>query len=132
MRRIVFSSAPASQRANEGDPPEVVAAAQDQVRLLVECGPDLSEPAVAGAALEAVLVPELVDGLEQVSVCDGGAAAGAQVGGRGPPAAAAAAPAHARRHLRLLSVWKGTKGHGQNSRVAAEGADTSHHQGAVT
>lgn len=57
--------------------PKVVPLAEDEVRLRVERGPHFAEPAVAAPALEAVLVPEEVQGLEEVALGDGLAAAGA-------------------------------------------------------
>lgn len=60
--------------------PEIVTSTQDQVGLLVERAAHLAQSAVAGAALETVLVPELVDRLQQESVCDGGATAGTEIG----------------------------------------------------
>jgi len=38
--------------------PEIVPPAEDEVCLRVECGANLSQPAVTTATLEAVLVPE--------------------------------------------------------------------------
>lgn len=57
--------------------PQVVPPAQDEVGLGVERGAHLAQPAVAAGALQAVLVPVLVQGLEQVAVLDLPVAAGA-------------------------------------------------------
>ena len=46
--------------------PEVISLAEDEVPLGEERGADLAEAAVAAAALEAVLVPVHVQGLQQV------------------------------------------------------------------
>ena len=46
--------------------PEVISLAEDEVPLGEERGADLSEAAVAAAALEAVLVPVHVQRLQQV------------------------------------------------------------------
>lgn len=66
--------------------PEVVPLAEDEVRLGVQRGADLAESTVAAAALEAVLVPEEVEGFQQVALRDGLAATGALL--RGTPARA--------------------------------------------
>ena len=51
-------------------PPEVVPPAEQQVGLGEERGAHLAQAAVAAGALEAVLVPELVQGLQQVPLPD--------------------------------------------------------------
>lgn len=53
-----------------GSAPQVVAAAQDEVGLGVEGGAHLAQAAVAAGTLEAVLVPVLVQRLQQVAVLD--------------------------------------------------------------
>lgn len=53
-----------------GGPPQVVAAAQDEVGLSVEGGAHLAQAAVAAGTLEAVLMPVLVQRLQQVAVLD--------------------------------------------------------------
>lgn len=60
-----------------GGPPQVVSAAQDEVGLGVEGGAHLAQAAVAAGALEAVLVPVLVQRLQQVAVLDLAVTAGA-------------------------------------------------------
>lgn len=57
--------------------PKIIPLAQDEVRLRIERGADLAEPAVTASALETVLVPEEVEGLEEVALGDGLAAASA-------------------------------------------------------
>ena len=52
--------------------PEVISLAEDEVPLGEERGADLAEAAVAAAALEAVLVPVHVQGLQQVPEQMGG------------------------------------------------------------
>ena len=47
-----------------GGPPQVVSAAQDEVGLGVEGGAHLAQAAVAAGALEAVLVPVLVQSFQ--------------------------------------------------------------------
>ena len=49
-------------------PPEVVPLAEQQVALGVEGVADLAQPRVTTAALEAVLVPEQVQSLQQLRV----------------------------------------------------------------
>lgn len=56
--------------------PEVVPPAQDEVGFGVERGAHLAQAAVAAGTLEAVLVPVLVQGLQQVAVLDLPVAAG--------------------------------------------------------
>lgn len=56
---------------------EVVPLAKDQIRFGVERGAHLAKPAIAAAALEAVFVPEEVQGLQKEALRDGFAAAGA-------------------------------------------------------
>lgn len=61
---------PGCVRGGGGRPPQVVAPAQDEVGLGVERGAHLAQAAVAAGALEAVLVPVLVQRLQQVAVLD--------------------------------------------------------------
>lgn len=60
--------------------PEIVPLAQDQVRLGVQGGADLPQSAVAASAFEAVFMPVEVEGLQEVALGDGLAAAGALLG----------------------------------------------------
>ena len=57
--------------------PEVVAPAEDEVGFGVKRGAHLTKPAIAAGAFQAVLMPVLVQGLQQVAVLDLPAAAGA-------------------------------------------------------
>lgn len=52
------------------NPPQVVTPAQDEVGLGVECGAHLAQAAVTAGTLEAVLMPVLVQRLQQVPVLD--------------------------------------------------------------
>lgn len=51
--------------------PEVVTSTQEQVGLSEEGGANLSQSAVATGTFQTVLVPELVEGLQQVPLSDG-------------------------------------------------------------
>ena len=61
---------PGCVRGGGGRPPQVVTPAQDEVGLGVERGAHLAQAAVTAGALEAVLVPVLVQRLQQVAVLD--------------------------------------------------------------
>lgn len=56
--------------------PQVVPPTEDEVGFGVERGAHLAQPAVAAGALQAVLVPVLIKGLQQVAVLDLPVAAG--------------------------------------------------------
>lgn len=58
------------RRAEQQNPPQVVTPAQDEVGLGVESGAHLAQAAVAAGTLEAVLMPVLVQRLQQVPVLD--------------------------------------------------------------
>lgn len=66
-----------------GDVPEIVSAAELPAQLVVEAPAHLAQPAAAEVTAEAVLVPVLVDGLQEVAVPDVLLAASACQQGRG-------------------------------------------------
>lgn len=57
--------------------PQIVPLAEHQVALRVEGGAHLAQAAVTAAALEAVLVPQHVEGSQQVAILDVLATSGA-------------------------------------------------------
>lgn len=73
---------PGPQEGGE-DAPEIVSAAELPAQLVVEAPAHLAQPAPAEVTAEAVLVPVLVDGLQEVAVPDVLLAASACQQGRG-------------------------------------------------
>lgn len=59
-----------SSSAEQQNPPQVVTPAQDEIGLGVESGAHLAQATVTAGTLEAVLMPVLVQCLQQVSVLD--------------------------------------------------------------
>ena len=72
-----------SQPGAQERAPEVVPAAELAAQLVVEAPAHLAQPAAAQVAAEAVLVPVLLDGLQEVAVPDALLAASACQQGRG-------------------------------------------------
>lgn len=60
--------------------PQVVSSAEDEVGFGVEGGAHFAQPALAAGTLQAVLMPELIQGLQQVAVLYLAVAAGAAFG----------------------------------------------------
>lgn len=60
--------------------PQVVSSAEDEVGFGVEGGAHLAQPALAAGTLQAVFMPELIQGLQQVAVLYLAVAAGAAFG----------------------------------------------------
>lgn len=58
------------RKAEQQNPPQIVTPAQDEVGLGVESGSYLAQAAVTTGTLEAVLMPILVQCLQQVPVLD--------------------------------------------------------------
>lgn len=56
------------ERESENDLPKIVALAEDEVSLGEEGRADLAEATIAARTFEAILVPHLVEGLEQVTL----------------------------------------------------------------
>lgn len=60
--------------------PQVVSLAEDEVGFGVQGGAHLAQPALAAGTLQAVFMPELIQGLQQIAVLDLAVAASAAFG----------------------------------------------------
>lgn len=57
-------------RGIKGSLPKIVPFTEHEICLIVEFGSDFTQPAVAAATLEAVLVPEALHSFQQEPLCD--------------------------------------------------------------